>query len=349
MAHFKRPRTLERGDKIAIVSPSWGGPNVFPDIYEAGLSAIRTELGLEPVEFPTARMSPDDLASKPETRANDINAAFEDDSIAGIVASIGGDDSVRLLPYLDTDLILAHPKIIMGSSDLITVLTYLNTVGLVTFHGPVVMAGLAQIPALGERYKSHLSDVLFGNATSYEYQPFPEYAHGYPNWVIPENLGKVNQRIANLGWVWMQKAGIQHGYFWGGCIEVLEFLKGTDYWPPRSFFDDTFLLLETSEEAPSPQRVKRMLRNYGSQTILNRINGLVFGRPRDYSNEQRSELQEVVRQVVVDEFGRDDIPIVLDFDVGHTDPQFIVPFGIRATISSDDERVFLAEPVFREA
>ncbi len=293
-------------------------------------------------------MGPDELARDPLARANDINAAFEDDSIAGIVASIGGDDSVRVLPYLDTDLILAHPKIIMGCSDLSTVLTYLNTVGLITFHGPVVMAGLAQIQALGERYRSHLVDMLFGNAKSYEYQPFPEYAHGYPNWVIPENLGKVNEPIPNPGWVWVQKAGTQHGRFWGGCIEVLEFLKGTDYWPPRSFFDDTFLLLETSEEAPSPQRVKRMLRNYGTQSILSRINGLVFGRPRGYSSEQRSELQQVVREVVVGESGRDDIPIVMDFDVGHTDPQFIVPFGIRATISSDDERVFLDDPVFRE-
>lgn len=301
MADFQRPRRLVRGDRIAIVSPSWGGPNVFPDIYETGLSAIRSELGLEPIEFPTARMSPDELARNPEKRAEDINAAFADDSIAGIVASIGGDDSVRILPFLDVDRVLQNPKLLMGYSDTTTVLAFLNAVGLVTFHGPTVMVGMAQIQALGNRYKSHLLELLFNDPAEYEFRPYPEYSEGYPNWVIPENLGKVNETVPNPGWDWVQKAGTKHGTFWGGCIEVLEFMKGTDFWPSRSFFDDTFLLLETSEEAPSPERVKRMLRNYGTQTILDRIQGLIVGRPRDYSDEQRNELRGAVYQVVVEE------------------------------------------------
>ena len=125
MIEFNHPKKLKSGDRIAIVSPSWGGPHTFPAIYEAGLNIMRTHLELEPVEYPTARMEPDKLSRNPELRANDINTAFSDDSISGIIVSIGGDDSVRLLPYLDTELILSNPKMLMGYSDTTTLLAYL--------------------------------------------------------------------------------------------------------------------------------------------------------------------------------------------------------------------------------
>lgn len=147
MSNYKRPQKLKRGDRIAVVSPSWGGPHVFPAIYETGLEAMRSQLELEPVEFPTARMHPDELVQEPELRAADINAAFADESISGIVASIGGDDSVRMLPFLDTERILANPKLLMGYSDTTTLLSYLTSQGLVTFHGPAIMAGIVQIPS----------------------------------------------------------------------------------------------------------------------------------------------------------------------------------------------------------
>ena len=346
MSNFKRPQKLQPGDRIAIVSPSWGGPNVFPAIYETGLEAMRSQLKLEPVEFPTARMAPDKLAQNPKLRADDINAAFADEAIAGIFVSIGGDDSVRILPYLNTELILANPKLLMGYSDTTTLLSYLSFQGLVTFHGPTIMAGMAQIESLGDQYKSHLVKMLCGNGQSYDYAPYQAYAEGYPDWTIPENLGKVNALTKNSGWDWLQKGEDKQGYFWGGCIEVLEFLKGSDFWPVRSFFDDKFLLLETSEEVPTPHQVMRILRNYGLQTILDRIQGLVIGRPRGYSEEQKRQLCTVVKQVVVDEYGRSDIPIILDFDIGHTDPQFIVPFGVKTLISSANERVALVESIF---
>jgi muramoyltetrapeptide carboxypeptidase LdcA involved in peptidoglycan recycling len=349
MSDFKRPRKLNRGDRVAIVSPSWGGPSVFPGIYETGLEAMRTHLGLEPVEFPTARMDAEKLTQEPRLRAEDINAAFADESIAGIIASIGGDDSVRILPYLDTDLILAHPKLLMGYSDTTTLLSYLSAQGLVTFHGPSIMAGIAQIESLGEPYKSHLVAMLLGNGQTYDYVPYPAYSEGYPDWGNPDNLGKINAPTKNAGWDWLQKSEDKQGTFWGGCVEVLEFMKGTDFWPERPFFDDKFLLLETSEEVPPPAQVMRILRNYGMQTILDRIQGLVIGRPHGYSEEQKQELRMYVKQIVVDEFGRTDMPIILNFDVGHTDPQFIIPFGVKAQISSNSERVTLVEPIFGEA
>ncbi len=345
---FRKARRLHVCDKVAIISPSWGGPYLFPELYEIGLRVVKDQLDLQPVEFPTARMSPDELASHPERRAADINAAFSDRSIMGIISSIGGDDSVRILRHLDKE-VTSNPKLLMGFSDFTTLLAYVAVLGNVTYHGPAIMAGIAQATALGTEYVAHLRTFLMTNPGRYDYHPYPASSHGYPDWAIRANLGKTNPPLPNAGWDWLQSAPCHTAYIWGGCIEVLEFMKGTDYWPDRSFFDDKFLLLETSEERPSPTQVLRFLRNYGTQTILNRIQGLLFGRPRGYTQEQKQQLRDAVHHVVIEEHGRTDMPILLDFDVGHTDPQCIVPFGIRAEIDSESNRVTLLESPFDEA
>lgn len=143
-----KPKRLKQGSKIAIISPSNGLPYLFPGIYELGLKNLKELIGFDIVEMPTARMSPDELYKNPRLRAEDINNAFADDSIDGIIASIGGYESVRILQYLDTDRIMKNPKFIMGFSDATTFLAYMSYLGMVTFYGPSVMAGLAQLKSL---------------------------------------------------------------------------------------------------------------------------------------------------------------------------------------------------------
>lgn len=346
---FRKPRRLHAGDRIAILSPSWGGPAKYPGIYELGLRMLREVLHLEPVEFPTARMPAAELYAHPEKRAADVNAAFADPTIAGIISSIGGDESVRILKYLDVEAIARNPKLLMGYSDFTTLLAYVNLLGNVTVHGPAIMAGIAQAATLGSEYVDHLRCILLGNPSHHSYRSYDRYSVGYPDWANQENLGKTNAAMSNLGWDWVQEGTRKTGFIWGGCIEVLEFMKGTDFWPPRSFFEDKFLFLETSEEAPSPGHVLRWLRNYGTQTILDRVQGLLIGRPYGYGDEQKKQLREAVVQVVVRESGRTDMPIILDFDAGHTDPQVLVPFGILTEIDPRHKTISLAEAVFAGA
>src|SRR3989344_4296807 len=108
--NYKKPTKLKQGDTVAIVSPSWGGPSVFPHVYENGLK-ILTEWGLKIKEFPTARMDSTFLRENPQVRAKDINDAFADPEVKAIFASIGGNDSVRTVPFLDKDIIYRNPKI----------------------------------------------------------------------------------------------------------------------------------------------------------------------------------------------------------------------------------------------
>lgn len=339
-----KPRKLDKGDTVAVISPSWGGPSIFPHIYEHGLKILREEFGVVIKEYPTARANDDYLYHHPQARAMDVNQAFADPEVKGIIASIGGDDSVRILPYLDPEVIRKNPKILMGFSDTTILLTYLNQLGLVTFHGPAIMAGIAQLKHLPPTFAAHLKTMLFEAPPTYTYQPYPVWHEGYLSWRHVENTGQVNSAHLNkTGWQWLQGETVTEGELFGGCIEVLEFLKGTQFWPEPDFWQGKILFFETSEDKPAPNQVKYMLRNYGSQGILDQIKGLLFGRPRDYTEAEKSQLAEIILNVVVTEFGRPDLPVVTNMDFGHTDPQFILPLGVKAEIDCQAKTFGLIE------
>ncbi len=108
---FRQPPALKPNDKVAIVSPSSGMPFLFPWVYEQGLDRLKKVFQLEPVEFPTARQSPEYLSRNPKARAEDINGAFADPAIKGIIATIGGNDQIRILPHLDKKKIRRQPNV----------------------------------------------------------------------------------------------------------------------------------------------------------------------------------------------------------------------------------------------
>ncbi len=329
-----KPARLIVGDTVAIVSPSWGGPSIFPHIYENGLEALK-DLGLKIKEFPTARAQDRFLFENPRVRAKDINDAFADKEVKAIFASIGGDDSIRILPFLDPVIIKKNPKILTGYSDTTTLLTYINHMGLVTYNGPSVMAGFSQFNAFPESFGLHVQEMLFDPQDKYEYRSFGVYCDGYPDWRNPENIGKTNELKPDDGWHFLQGTGAISGELYGGSIEVLEILNGTDFWAKKEFWSGKILFLETSEDEPPVQRVKRMLRNYGMQGIFDHVTAVLFGRPRGYTDEAKAEFDRMVVEVIDGEFGKKNIPIMSNMDFGHTDPQFILPLGVRAEIDCE--------------
>jgi muramoyltetrapeptide carboxypeptidase LdcA involved in peptidoglycan recycling len=340
-----KPNRLKEGSKIAVISPSNGLPYKFPDIYELGLKNLKELFGFEIVELPTARTPQEELYKNPKLRAEDINNAFKDNSIDGIITSIGGYESVRILKYLDTDTILKNPKLIMGFSDATTFLTYLNKLGLVTFYGPSVMAGFAQLRHLSPECTKHLRNVMFNEDIPYIYPQYDMWTNGYKKWTVKETLGECTDFYNNEGYLFLQGDKTVEGSLWGGCIEVLEFLKSTDYWPEKNFWNDKILFFETSEEKPLPDNVGYMLRNYGVQGIFDKVKGIIFGRPKDYTEEEKKELYDIVINIVRDEFGSS-IPVVMNANFGHTDPKVIMPLGCRISIDPQLKQLTLLESPF---
>ena len=334
-----RPPRLRPGDTIAVVSPSWGGPAAFPRTFEAGLAVLRDDLGLVVREMPHARAA----AATPAERVADLHAAWADPDVRAIVASIGGDDSIRLLPLLDRERIAAHPKILMGYSDTTTLLVAVHLLGQVTFHGPSVMAGLAQARALPPTFLEHVRAVLFAPAPSLGLAPYGTYCDGYPAWEVAGNEAAAGPMRPDAGWRFLQGRGRVAGRLFGGCIEVLDWIRGSRFWPGDDFWDGRVLFLETSEEVPPPSAVRRTLRWYALAGILGRIAALVVGRARGYDDAQKRELDDVLVESAA-EAGRPELPIVSNVDVGHTDPQLIFPLGVELAVDCERRSLTLTEP-----
>jgi len=122
---------------------------------------------------------------------------------------------------------------------------------------------------------------------------------------------------------------------------VLEFLKGTDYWLDKSDWTNKILFLETSEEMMQPTNFRRALRNYAAQGIFEKINGFILGRP--YHNKFVDEYNNIILQVVRDEQGKDQLPIITEMDFGHTCPTFTIPYGVLAEIGSEEKTFRILE------
>lgn len=98
-----KPKKLNSGDRVATISPSWGGAGEPALIwrYEQGVKRLEEVFGLEVIPMPNSLKGADYLYKNPQTRAEDLMIAFKDESIKGIFANIGGEDSIRLLPYIE--------------------------------------------------------------------------------------------------------------------------------------------------------------------------------------------------------------------------------------------------------
>ena len=337
------PRRLVPGDSVAVLSPSWGGPSAFPHVYESGLAVLRA-WGLEVREYPSTRADASRLQHHARVRADDLNVAFADASIRAIFASIGGDDSIRLLPFLDEPTIAANPKILMGYSDTTTLLAAVRRLGMVTFHGPTIMAGFSQMAGLPPAYAAHVHDMLFEPGPTYAYVPYAGYVEGYPDWREPANVGRANELLPDDGWRVLQGSGRVAGELFGGCLEVLDWLRGTSAWPVDVEWAGRLLFFEPSDEKPTPLQVGRMLRSFGVMGIFDRVSGVLVGRARDQTDEEKAALEDAVCRIIGEEFGRPDLPIVANLPFGHTDPQWVLPLGVRAELDMDARTLSLIDP-----
>lgn len=340
-----KPSRLKKGDIIGVISPSWGGPSSYPHIYEEGLNTLK-KLGFKIKEFKSTKADADFIYNNPKVRADDIMNAFKDNETKAIICSIGGDDSIRVLEYLDKNIIISNPKIVMGFSDNAILNTYFNQLGLVTFNAPSIMAGFAQYSIFGKDFQKHIDQFLFyGKINFFKNE---KYLDGYYDWNDERSIEKSKNLFIDekIGWQFLQGEGVFEGRLFGGCIEVLEFMKGTKYWPEKDFWKDKILFFETSEEHPKPEFVKWWLRNYGIQGIFDKINGIIFGRCARYSDLEKKEFNENILKVVRGEFNNSKIPIITNFDIGHTDPQNIMPLGIKIRIDSDKKSITVVEDIF---
>ncbi len=133
----------------------------------------------------------------------------------------------------------------------------------------------------------------------------------------------------NQGYEFLQGNGIIQGQLIGGCMEVLEMIKGTTLWPSNDVFKDTILFFETSENMPPPTYVEYWLRNYGSQGILQNSKAIIFGKP--YQEKYYKEYKNVIMKII-SELELYHIPIIYNMSFGHNEPMMCIPYGAMTQI-----------------
>jgi muramoyltetrapeptide carboxypeptidase len=276
------------------------------------------------------------VSDSPQSRVDDIHSMFGDSEVKAIVAAIGGDHSCHLLPLLDYDLIRNNPKVFMGFSD-ITVLNLAiwKKTDMVTFNGPALLTDFAEYPRMFEYTQRYMLKALCEAGPIGVIEPSTRWTEEFLDWSEKEDLKRPRAHHNSAGWTWLRE-GVAEGVLIGGCLESLEHLRGTSFWPE---WQDAIMFFETSEYAPSPERIDGMLMDYENMSVLQRLKGLMVGRPMHYTEEEKQQL----REVVLERTRGYTFPIVTDMEFGHTAPQFTVPVGCRARIDAENQRFEIIE------
>ena len=342
---MKYAKKLRKGDKVAIVSLSSGmlGEAFCSHNIEIGVKRLR-EYGLEPSFMPNSLKGIEYLKANPKARAKDLKDAFMDDSIAGIICAIGGDDTYRLLPYLleDEEFIDAvhkSPKLFTGFSD--TTINHLMfyKLGLSTYYGPNFICDLAEIsdemlPYSKKAFESYIEGNEYREITSSEiwYQERTDFSK--------EAVG--TERISHReehGFELLQGKECFEGRLLGGCLESLyDILTTTRYedekavcekyglFPDIEEWKEKILFIETCEEKPVPEQFEKEIAILKEKGVFVVVSGVLVGKPQDevYYDEYKNILVKVVNNP--------DLPIVYNVNFGHATPRCTLQYGAMARV-----------------
>ncbi|MBH1942116.1 LD-carboxypeptidase [Mobilitalea sibirica] len=342
MTKLIKPQHLKPGDKIATVSLSWGGAG-DPELlwrYQLGKERLQDLYGFHIVEMPNTLKGSDYLYRHPEKRAQDLLDAFADPSIKGIFSCIGGDDSVRMLPFIDFEIIRKNPKVFLGYSDSTITHFICLKAGLSSFYGASILAEFAENIQVYEYTSTWIQKVLCDPSPIGEIPAATMWTGERMPW-LEENMNKAKKLLKNQGYEFLQGTGKVQGHLIGGCIEVLEMMKGTTLWPSDNYFKDAILFFETSEDMPDPSLIIYWLRNYGTLGILQNAKAVIWGKP--YQEKYYDEYKASIKKVIIDELGLTNLPIIYNMTFGHIEPMTCLPFGALAEIDCDNQTFSILE------
>lgn len=343
MSHFASIPKVTKGDKVAIVSPSFAAPGKFPHVYELGLQRLREEFELEPVEYPTTRQ----LGASTEERARDLIAAFTDPEIKAVIATIGGNDQVTYVKNLPIEPFRDNPKAFFGFSDNSHFENFLWLNEIPSYYGGSLMTQFAMQKRMDPYTQRYLRYALFEEGER-ELVASESYNDQGLNWTDPANLDKERIQEKSDGWYWDGESDAE-GSTWGGCVEsVDEMLRHNVPIPKDEEFNHIVLCLETSEEIPSADYVFRVLRAFGERGLLARVRAVLVGRPKawefhmqkapdekeEYRKEQRQTVLKTVRAYNLE------APVIQNMNFGHTDPQIPLPYGRAVRIQAKEQKIF---------
>lgn len=309
-----RPRALRPGDTIAVVAPA-GPPH--PERLQAGTALLRS-WGFTVRLMPSTEIGRGYLAGESDqAKGEELSACFADPTVAGVICARGGYGSMRILPFVDWEVVRRHPKFFCGYSDITSLhLALRRETGLVTFHGPIAERqgdepdGLHPWTAAGLRAAMTSREPLGAIA------PPPDA----PALTVIRD-------------------GVATGPLVGGNLTLVAALVGTRW---QLDARDCILLLEDTNEAP--YRVDRMLTTLRLAGILDGVRGVVFGDSPTCDCPPEEPRNFPLRVVLADRLGDLGIPVVYGFPCGHTRFRATLPLGLPATLDTGAGTLTVLEP-----
>lgn len=311
-----KPKRLKLGSQVGIVSPA-GATFVRSDL-DVVQDAVRS-LGLIPRLAPHVLDRYGYLAGKDKDRADDINQFFADSQVDIILPLRGGWGCSRILPYLDYELIRRNPKIIVGFSDVTSLILGITAnTNLVTFHGPNGFSSWN--PAQTENFRQVL---------------FAAQAFVFQNLKDPEDADRLMQVKYRIGTI---NPGRARGRLIGGNLSVLSAIAGSPYLPDMT---GAILFLEDTNE--NIYRLDRLMTQLKLAGILNKLAGFIFGQcPGCAPDADYGSL--TLEEVIMDHIQPLNIPAWYGAMIGHIDTILTLPIGLEVEIDAKAGTIRMLEP-----
>ncbi|MGP1376136.1 MAG: S66 family peptidase [Bulleidia sp.] len=338
---------------VGIVSLSSGiiGESFIRFERDIGIRRLK-EYGLNVKFMPHALMGLDYVKAHPEKRAEDLLRAFQDPEIDMILCAIGGDDTYRLLPYLFDCNELAETvtdKVFLGFSDTTINHLMLHKVGLNTFYGQAFLPDICELsPEMHPYTRKYFEELIF-TGTIKEITPSAIWYEERRSFTT-EQIGKPLIAHPNDGFELLQGSSVFSGKVLGGCIDSMyDLFNGERYadmpilcekyhlFPDAEDWEGRILLLESSEEKPSPEKYRQALEYLKERGVFEAVSGVLAGKPMDetYTQEYRQLLTHVIN--------KPDLPVVFNLNIGHAMPRCIIPFGIEAIVDVEKQVIQFTE------
>ncbi len=329
MKKLIKPPKLRPGDKVATVSPchGWAGDADIHWKYKLGVERL-SELGLEVVSAPNSLKGSEYLSKHPQARAEDIIWAFENKEIRAIIANIGGNDSIKIIPYINSTCICQNPKIFIGYSDVMNLHLLCYKSGLSSFYGDNLLNPIAEQSGWHEYSKKWFAKTLFdasaigkiGASDEWTFEPL-DY----------KNLNKTRNYYLNDGYLLVQGKGKTQGRLIGGYTGILE-IGGTVLELSTDDYEDTILFVEDIPEFFTSEHVKSFFSTLGNNGILQKLKGIIIGKVND--NTSFDDRTSVIRDILSEKYSCN-IPVMYGLNFGHSSPMCVLPYGALAEIDCE--------------
>ncbi len=338
------PTKAQVGDRVAVLSPSFAAPGVAPAVHEQAISRLAELTGLVPVEYPTTRR----VGATARDRAEDLNAAFRDPLVRAVLATIGGEDQITVIPHLDAEAVRADPKPFLGYSDNTNILNWLWTHGVAGFYGGSTQVHLGPGPGIDPCHAASLRAALLTGERLEITDPGVSEDLG-KDWQDPAALTEFGEREETEPWTWAGPARSVTGRTWGGCIEVVQMILTAGRFPQDpGILAGGVLLVEASEDLIPAREFGWILRSLGERGILEAVDAVLVARPpasdleRRPDDAARAAHRADQRDTALTTIGRYNSGAVVCIGppFGHTRPQWILPYGGSVTVDARHHRIW---------